>query len=186
MAFSEAYKLVQWLEGVGRKGEKWGMEQGTWNKLGFSGKVELAGENEIGQAYRKMWDSCKIANPEAHCEVSVFDYIGYPADAVAFQCFINIPWEAFHKLLQGVVGVEQDGVFGEQTWHAMRKMTPSEIAEKILDAQREHYQATAQPEYVKGLLNRVSKVDGWLAGKVDLAAPPQEPDPADFSGGWFV
>lgn len=162
MGFPQAFELVKRLEGTGRPGESYGMTQETWWRLGMAGRVEGACEGDIAAAYFKLWQGCAIEDPEVGGTRSVFEILGCPADAVGFQCFINLPWNAFHRLLQEAAGAEPDGAFGPQTYWAITAVKPPALAAEVLRLQEAHYRAHAVPEMMEGLVNRVGRVKAWL------------------------
>jgi lysozyme family protein len=172
VAFTSALNLVLSLEG----GESYnpadpggctknGITQETYAALGCDGNVWAASPGEIALCYHKLWESCKIHNIEADCTMSVFDCLPEPADSVAFQMFINLPWTTFIKLLQTAVCVAADGHLGPITYRAIQKCKGHDLADRLLDLQRTHYESVAKPVFLNGLLNRVDRVDKWLADK---------------------
>ena len=68
-------------------------------------------------------------------------------------------------VLQGVLGVVQDGIIGPESIHAVVAAEQINLLEKYLNARRDWYRAdTAQTEYLKGWLNRVDALQAYLAG----------------------
>lgn len=172
MAFADSLALVIDLEGGFSDnphdpgGEtKAGITQGTWARLKFPGHVRDATREQIASAYRKLWDELNIHNVEANCFESVFNVLPEPADAVAFQAFINLPWSTFIKMLQFVLGTKQDGMLGPGSFAALQKYNGRgfDLAGLLLNAQEAHYNETAKPEFIHGLINRVKRVRAWLA-----------------------
>lgn len=181
MAFLDSLKLTEWLEGgfsdnpadPGGATEA-GVTQHLWAALrgpNDPASVRNATPTMIANVYRKLWDSCKVADSETHSERSIFELLPSPADAVAFQLFINIPWRTFHFALQGILSLRAeadlvcDGVFGPKTFLSLRKWNGAELTEALLNYQTDHYKAEANPIFLHGLLNRVAKVRKWLATK---------------------
>lgn len=172
MAFTDSLALVIDLEGgyVDNPNDPGGetnagMTQLTWEHLGFVGHVWQASREQIASAYRRLWDSMNIYNVEANCFESVFNVLPDPADAVGFQAFINLPWNTFIKMLQSVLGVKPDGMLGPESFRAIEKFNGKgeELSELLLNAQELHYNQTAKPEFIHGLINRVKRVRAWLA-----------------------
>ena len=164
MSFVIALPLVKSLEGPGKAGEKWGMTQGTWELLGFKGRVEDASDPDIANAYRMLWDSLKFYDVTRQpASVCAFSILPEPADSVAFQFFINVPFTAFIKALQGALGAKMDGVLGRESWRAVEGWNGQGMAlsEKVLTAQEWHYRSGHSPDK-DGLLNRVERVREWL------------------------
>ncbi len=172
MAFIEALILVKELEG-GRSqnpddpgGDTLdGITQKTWAEFDFPGSVLDASQADIAAVYRKLWDEVRIENPETQTRSSLFEVLPAPADAVAFQMHINLPWRASIVILQTAIGATPDGVLGPEVWHKLQHWNGwgEELSNLLLLAQVDHYNKTAKPEFLRGLLNRVTKVRAWLA-----------------------
>ncbi len=177
MPFHEAWLLVQRLEGgkadlPGDRGgpTNIGMTQQTWQDLGFGGSVLEASVGQIAAAYKLLWDWLRIHNPETHLPQSVFELMPGPADAAAFQFYINVPTGAFIKALQGALGVQMDGVLGPLSWTALSLQAGrgEQLAERLLTVQEWYYHSLQSP-FKKGWLNRVAAVRSWLTLRVEEA-----------------
>lgn len=171
MAFHDALTLVLLLEGgksnraddAGGPTNK-GMTQKTWHSLGYEGSVLDASDIDLANAYRKLWDGTKIYSLGAGVG-SVFALLPEPADSVAFQCFVNLPWMASMRLFQHAVGTTADGLLGSVTARAISAWNGHgrQLSKKILMLQKTHYDEFAQPQFLPGLMNRIAKVEDWLA-----------------------
>lgn len=90
-----------------------------------------------------------------------------PADAVALQCVVNLPWLAAHQALQIALGVYPDGDIGPATLAAIKMWHPNDLADRILVAQIMHYcdNNTVGLGNFDGLVTgRIAKVRKFLAG----------------------
>ncbi|MBU6231327.1 hypothetical protein KGP36_01560 [Patescibacteria group bacterium] len=91
-----------------------------------------------------------------------------PATACAlFDAGVNAGDGAEIKVLQRVLGVQNDGVLGSGTCAAASKKPDLALALEFNDGRREHYHdvVAAKPAYkndLAGWLNRVSKMDSFL------------------------
>lgn len=164
MGWVTALSLVKTLEGGkvdnpddpgGRT--KDGVTQSTFNSMGFKGDVFDATDEQIAAAYYRMWMRVKVTDPMSREVRSIFGILPEPADAMAFQMYVNIP-SHFARLMQHAAKVEEDGILGPETMRALDNLTPMTLAEAIADAQMNWY-ANVRPhdEFTTGLVNRVLK-----------------------------
>jgi lysozyme family protein len=64
------------------------------------------------------------------------------------------------KALQGLVGVNQDGVIGQMSLDAINNHpNPSDLVDSFLDWRKQHYEDHAQVWDLNGLLNRCVRSD---------------------------
>lgn len=94
----------------------------------------------------------------AHC-FEVNPRLKYPM----FSCAVNCGYKIAIKLYQKAVGVEADGLFGNKTYYAGKKMAGEVLERKFCDLWREYYKKIVdkKPEYgiyLRGWLNRVDNV----------------------------
>lgn len=166
MSFLKAFAVVKALEGGKHKANdrdandtNCGIIQSTWEGLGFRGSVLNASDSDIASAYNSLWThgGASVFDPETNAPRSLFEMMPEPADAFAFQFYINVPPTAFRKALQGVLGVIVDGSLGPNTLRALAKLDKTVLVNRLEAAQRQHYIDNASEENLSGLLNRVDR-----------------------------
>lgn len=163
MSFQKAWDLARWLEGglsdraddPGRLTNE-GMTQATWSGLGFPGSVADATPAQIEASFFKLWTLVMVG------PVHLFDRIPEPADAVAFQLYINLPPAEFIKALQNAVGMMPSGKLDGDIIDAMKDLRGGELARNLLVAQREHYADKAKSVFIEGLEMRAQRAEIWL------------------------
>ncbi len=108
--------------------------------------------SEVGAVYQQYW----IA---AHC-----DYLPEPLDLVVFDSAVNHGAKRAVKLLQRVLGVDEDGVCGKITLKALHEDVVNygieEVCDKYLDARANFYEQiiladASQAVFAKGWMNRI-------------------------------
>lgn len=105
------------------------------------------------EIYRKeYWDKCKCDDlPELH---------RYPI----FNCAVNCGVKQAVRFYQFILGVEIDGVVGEQTISVAKQAGVSAVLDAFFTMWRGHYKrlASVDPKnakYLRGWLNRVEKCE---------------------------
>jgi len=82
-----------------------------------------------------------------------------------FDTAVNMGVSASVKMLQGILGVQQDGIVGSQTLSAIQNYSGS-IIDDFLDARKTKYEELAerpgQGVFLKGWLNRVDGLRGYI------------------------
>jgi lysozyme family protein len=89
-----------------------------------------------------------------------------PADAVALQCVVNLPWQAAHQALQIALGVYPDGDIGPVTLAAIRNWSADELCERVLVAQIMQYccaNTVGLGNFDGLVVGRIGKVKAFLA-----------------------
>jgi lysozyme family protein len=90
-------------------------------------------------------------------------------DFVLFQLGVNVGVGRAAKILQSVVGVDQDGDIGPQTIAAVKALPPKQVIDGLFEAQDAYYDAIADAhpdtlaQYRSGWHNRVEKAKVFLA-----------------------
>lgn len=169
MGFVSALQLVRQLEGgktADAGGTNAGITQATWELLGFTGSVMSATDGQIAVCYRKLWDSVLVFDRQTGSNRSLFEMLPFPADALAFQFFINVPPAAFRASFQAAVLETPDGSIGPKTLVGMNSSSRPELVRGILTAQILHYVCHSDPKFLPGLLARVQSARVW-AEKTD-------------------
>ena len=91
-----------------------------------------------------------------------YGYQNFISDAVGTKVFdtaVNVGASRAHRILQGIVGVVQDGVLGPKSFSEANAMSPSVLVVKFQTAQAQFYRdlVTKNPkleEFISGWLNR--------------------------------
>jgi lysozyme family protein len=94
------------------------------------------------------------------------DQLPEPADAVLFQCVVNVGQEQGVKILQRAVGAVADGSFGPKTLKAALAVGRRDLPDLMLAAQDRYYHGLNNPQWIKGWLNRTEKVRKAIANGV--------------------
>jgi lysozyme family protein len=100
---------------------------------------------QLSDIYKKMyWDVCRCDDLPSGLDMAVFDLA------------VNAGPSRSIKILQGVCGVERDGIIGPATLSAVKEIRPGAILSDISAARRDFYRSLKSfPDFGKGWLRRV-------------------------------
>jgi lysozyme family protein len=123
--------------------------------------VEYISWPEVSAIYKDgFWDACRC------------DDLPAGVDFAVFQAAVNIGTGTAARLLQGVLGVTQDGSIGSGTLGAVQGWKAQDLSQAFLSAVQDYYTRIAanhpnDPQYqdnVRGWLNRVDWAGGIASG----------------------
>lgn len=145
-----------------RGGEtNWGVTRNTARSAGYTGSMRDMTRDQAKAIYKRLyWDGVKA------------DQMPF---AVAYQVFdaaVNHGVSAASKLIQRAVGVNDDGVIGNNTLRAINSRTVQNVLLEFNGERIRFYTAIAKPQFDrfgKGWMNRVSTNLNYAAA--DLVTP---------------
>lgn len=124
-------------------GTKWGISALSYPSLDIK---SLSREQAIAIYYRDFWEGKMLSNLPPQVAACVLD------------AGINMGQGTAVKLLQSVVGTEQDGVIGPQTVQAAAQIDQDELVPQYLAARMCYYAGLKNfPKYGKGWAARLFK-----------------------------